>query len=95
MGHDLPIAYNMPKRTLLPTLVAILLLGGLMVEGQPPTGGGGGKGGEKGGEFVPKNLQVLDRATFPAVIQCASVGLARPGRVQLAPYLMTHQIEQV
>jgi hypothetical protein len=54
-------------RTLLSTVAAILLLGALVVQSQAPNEKGGGKG--KGGGFVPKNLQVLDRATFPAAMQ--------------------------
>lgn len=58
-------------RTLLSTVAAILLLGALVVQSQAPNEKGGGKGGGKGkgGGFVPKNLQVLDRATFPAAMQ--------------------------
>ena len=56
-------------RTLLSTVVAILLVGALLIGAQAPQGAtkGGGKG--KGGGFMPKNLQVLDRATFPAAMQ--------------------------
>jgi hypothetical protein len=56
-------------RTLFSIVVAILLFGTLLMEAQPPQGAskGGFKG--KGGGFMPKNLQVLDRATFPAAMQ--------------------------
>jgi Photosynthetic reaction centre cytochrome C subunit len=58
-------------RTLFSSVAAIfLLLGALVLLAQAPYAAGGGKkGGGKGGGFVPKNLQVLDRATFPAAMQ--------------------------
>jgi hypothetical protein len=63
-----PIAYNTPMRTLFSTVAAILLVGALLMEAQAPKGPGKG-GGKKGGGFMPKNLQVLDRASFPAAMQ--------------------------
>jgi hypothetical protein len=50
----------------LSTVAAFLLLGALVVQAQPPNSN---KGPGKGGGFVPKNLQVLDKATFPNAMQ--------------------------
>jgi hypothetical protein len=57
---------------------AFLLFGALVVQAQPPTG----KGPGKGGGFAPKNLQVLDKATFPSAMQSLvqALGLADQGR---------------
>ena len=50
----------------------MLLIGALVVQAQPPDGKGGGasKGAFKGGGgYAPKNLQVLDKNTFPNSMQ--------------------------
>ena len=80
-------------RKLVLTDAASLLLGALAVQPQAPDangtgdakakakGKGGGKGGDKGG-FVPKNLQVLNPATFPEAMQnfVQALDLADKGR---------------
>ena len=71
-------------RRLFLTVAAFLLFGALVVQSQAPDGKGkgGGKGkGDKGG-FVPKNLQLLNPATFPDAMQSfvQALGLADQGR---------------
>ena len=56
-------------RKLFPTVAAFLLLGALGVQSQAPNDKGKGNGKGKGGGFVPKNLQVLDQATFASAMQ--------------------------
>lgn len=57
----------------LSTVATVLLLAAFMVQGQPKGRGGG---------YVPKNLQVLDKATFPNAMQSyvQALGLADQGR---------------
>jgi len=63
------IAYNTPMRALFSTVATILLVSALLMEAQAPQGAGKGGFKGKGGGFMPKNLQVLDRANFPAAMQ--------------------------
>lgn len=66
------------------TVAAFLLLGAFVLQAQPPDakGGGASKGAFKGGGgYAPKNLQVLDKNTFPNSMQAfvQALGLARDG----------------
>lgn len=73
----LPIAYNASLRRPFSIVAAFLLLGALVVQAQAPKGTGKGRGG-----FAPKNLQVLDQATFANAMQSfvQALGVADQGR---------------
>jgi hypothetical protein len=68
-------------RRLFSIVAAFLLLVALVIQAQEPNGKGKGKGKGKGG-FAPKNLQVLDQATFAEAMQSfvQALGVADQGR---------------